>query len=214
MSKIKFINPLFDTNYFKELFLTKINPVLETDLGDVINNMIVINLYNRVQGVHETQSTSNFEWTPQYSFMNETVYTAVSHVNEVGKIMPGPGNKSIQILSIDLMDTAHKEKYYDICINRNFMYLWFSVHKGPHELPTHVDGNSPIRYVQCIFKNSVHNDWWYNGNNLILNEGDAFIFDPKFPHNIITKKTCESIFLIADCPEYTIDEFLSNSFTN
>jgi hypothetical protein len=70
----------------------------------------------------------------------------------------------------------------------------------------HVDKDSPIRYVQCISKETTHTDWCYNGNNLSLKEGDAFLFDPKFTHSIITEQD-ESVFLIADCVEYTVDEF-------
>ena len=84
--------------------------------------------------------------------------------------------------------------------------MWYSIHKGPHKLPMHVDKDSPIRYVQCISKETAHTDWRYNGNDLSLKEGDAFLFDPKFTHSIITEQN-ESVFLIADCVEYTVDEF-------
>ena len=68
----------------------------------------------------------------------------------------------------------------------------------------HVDKNSPLRYVQCISKNHKHSEFTYDNNKIIINEGDAFIFDPKYTHSVITGEGCDTIFLIGNCIENTI----------
>jgi len=212
MSRVKFVNPLFDNNYFKELFLSNINPLLEKDLSNLVNDWIIVNIYNPLQYAHETQSTALLSWKQDYYCADQPVYTALIDVDENSNILANStsptGVKTSTVHNFDLTDIADKEKYYDTCVNRKFMYLWYSVHKGPNELVKHIDEKSPIRYVQCIYKNGVHNDWWYDGEDLVLNEGDAFVFDPKFAHSIYTKEKCDSVFLIADCLQNTIDEFV------
>ena len=207
MADAKFIEPLFDTQYFKQLFFSKINQHVQTELSSVINDWIMINLYNPTQEYHETQTGSEFGWTNDYHCMDKQVFTSVLHMAQDGTILFEDGYKNIPVHIFDHDSIADNSYYYDQCKNKKFKYLWYSIHKGPHELPMHVDKDSPIRYVQVIHKNSNHTDWTYNGKELRLKEGDAFLFDPKFTHSIITKRSCESIFLIADCIEETIDKF-------
>jgi len=211
MEKIKFIKPLFDTKYFNNLFLNKINFLLEKDINKIVNDWIMITLYNPIQGVDETQSTAIISWKQEHYCASQPVYSAILSVEENGHIIPNStkpiGFKNASIHQFDLIDVANKEQYYDTCFNNKFMYLWYSIHKGPHELPMHIDKKSGLRYVQCIYKNGKHNDWWYDGDYLVLNEGDAFVFDPKAKHSVVTETDCESVFLIADCPEWSIDEF-------
>lgn len=213
MNKIKFVKPLFDNNYFKDLFLSKINPLLENELSNLVNDWIITNIYNPLQYAHETQSTAILSWKQEYYCASQPVYTALISVDEncnilSNSISPSEVDNSI-VHNFDLLDIADKEKFYNTCVNYKFMYLWYSIHKGPNKLVKHIDKNSAIRYVQCIYKNGIHNDWWYDGDNLKLNEGDAFVFDPKFAHSIYTNEKCDSVFLIADCPQQTIDEFVN-----
>lgn len=206
MSNIKFIKPLFDPAYFKNLFDTQINPALHKNFSSVIHDFIMIDLH-RPETMQETQSTSRLKWTPGDKFLNETSYITTFHTDTNNKVLTKNGYKNVPVCSVGLTDIAHKNEYYDICKKYKFNYLWFSIHKGPHETPLHIDEDSPIRYVQCISKNHKRSDWSYDNNKLKLNEDDAFLFDPKYKHEIITEKGCDSIFLIAQCVENTVDEF-------
>lgn len=212
MRNVKFVEPLFDNNYFRDLYLANINPLLENELTNFVNDWIIVNIYNPLQYAHETQSTAILSWKQELYCANQLVYTALICVDEDGNILPNStspsGVKTSTVHNFDLLDIADKKNFYNICVNYKFMYLWYSIHKGPSELVKHIDKNSAIRYVQCIYKNGIHNDWWYDGEYLKLNEGDAFIFDPKYAHSIYTDKGCDSVFLIADCPQHTIDEFI------
>ena len=205
MNNIKFIDPLFDTRYFKKLYKKQINQNLYSDLGHVINDWIIINLYNPINSVIETQTTFNNEWKMENWCMQQPVGSTTIYMDKTGNVIYDDLYNNVTIHSFDL-DIANNKKYINTCTKYNFKYLWYSIHKGPHKLPMHVDKDSPIRYVQCISKETTHTDWCYNGNNLSLKEGDAFLFDPKFTHSIITEQD-ESVFLIADCVEYTVDEF-------
>lgn len=205
MNNIKFINPLFDTRYFKKLYKKQIDQNLYANLGHVINDWIIINLYNPVNAVIETQTTSKNVWKMENHCMQQPVGTTKVYMDKTGNIIYDDLYNSVTIHSFDL-DIANSKKYVNICTKYNFKYLWYSIHKGPHALPMHIDKDSPIRYVQCISKESAHTDWRYNGKDLSLKEGDAFLFDPKFTHSIITEQD-ESVFLIADCVEHTVDEF-------
>jgi hypothetical protein len=207
MSNIKFIDPLFNTRYFKKLFNEQINPLLHnSDYVSTVHSWWMIDLL-RPPMMAETQSTSILKWTPGDKFLNETLYTSTFHTDINHKVLVGNGHKSVPVCSVGLTSIADKDEYYNVCKNYNFNYLWFSIHIGPHETPMHIDEDSPIRYVQCISKNHKQSDWSHDNNKLILNEGDAFLFDPKFKHEIVTEKGCESIFLIAQCIEHTVDEF-------
>lgn len=221
MEKIKFIEPLFDTHYFKSVFLKDIDYHLENDLSEVINQWLIITFYNPGNEYDETQTGTNFVWTHNRNCMGKEVFDSEFHILEDGTtefedgtpiqvgIKDGTVNpyKHVELHLIENEDIVDKSYYYDICVKRNFKYLWYSIHKGPHEIPLHIDRRSPLRYVQCIYKNGKHNDWFYEDKNLVLNEGDAFVFDPKSIHGIATESGCESVFLIADCPEWLIDEF-------
>jgi hypothetical protein len=206
MSNLKFVTHLFNTLYFKNLFYTHINPVLHNDFNNLINHWIMIN-FHRPLTMPETQSSSRLIWTPSDKFLNEISYTSTFHIDIDNKVLAENGHKSVPVCSVDLTSIANKDEYYNICEDYKFNYLWFSIHIGPHETPMHIDEDSPIRYVQCISKNHKQSDWNYDNNKLILNENDAFVFDPKYKHEIITEKGCESIFLIAQCIENTVDEF-------
>ncbi len=207
MEKIKFIEPLFDTAYFKRLFFTDIYGYVQSELSSVINDWIMLNIYNPAKVYDATQTGSDFIWTNKYTCMGKDVESTVLHMAEDGTILLEDGYKNIPVHIFNNDDVADKSYYYDICTKRNFKYLWYSIHKGPHELPMHVDKDSPIRYVQVIHKNTNHSDWCYDGNELKLKEGDAFLFDPKYTHSIITDDHLESVFLIADCPEESVAEF-------
>jgi hypothetical protein len=206
MNTIKFVDPLFDTRYFKKLYKKQINPILHNDFNNSIHHWIMID-FHRPPTPPETQSTSRLKWTPSNKFLNEISYTTTFHTSIDNKVLAENGHKSVPICSVGLTSIADKDQYYNTCKNYKFNYLWLSIHIGPHETPMHIDEGSPIRYVQVIHKNSDHTDWTYNGKELRLKEGDAFVFDPKYTHEIITEKECKSIFLIAQCVEYTVDEF-------
>ncbi len=205
MNNIKFIDPLFNTRYFKKLYKKQIDQNLYANLGHIINDWIIINLYNPHNGVIETQTTSTNKWKMENHYLQIPVGTTTVYMDKNGNIIYDDLYNSVTVHSFDL-DIANNKKYVNTCTKYNFKYLWYSIHKGPHTLPMHVDKDSPIRYVQCISKESSHTDWCYDGNHLNLKEGDAFLFDPKFTHSIITEQD-ESVFLIADCVEYTVDEF-------
>lgn len=208
MSNIKFIKPLFDPAYFKNLFDTQINPALHKNFSSVIHDFIMITLYSSVEN-HIDKKDTTYEniWTPSHKFLNKTSYTTMLHTGPDGTVLTENGYKTVPIYSVRLESIADKSKYYDACKARNFTYLWYSIHKGPHETPMHVDKSSPLKYIQCISKNHKYSEFTYDNNKLTINEGDAFIFDPKYTHSVATEEGCDTIFLIANCIENTIDEF-------
>ena len=208
MYNIKFIKPLFDPIYFKHVFDTQINHELHKVFSSVIHDFIMITIYSdENQNIKEKNTTAEYIWTPSYKFLGKTAYTTTLHTGADGTVLAENGYKTVPLHSVSHESIADKKKYYSTCKTRNFMYLWYSIHKGPHETPMHVDKNSPLRYVQCISKNHKHSEFTYDNNKLIINEGDAFIFDPKYTHSVITGEGCDTIFLIGNCIENTIDEF-------
>ena len=119
MINIKFIDPLFNTEYFKKLYKKQINQNLYSDLSHVINDWIIINLYNPVNTVIETQTTSSNEWKMEYSCMQQPVGSTTLYMNKTGSITQNNTDNSVNIHSFDL-DIANNKKYINTCTKYNF----------------------------------------------------------------------------------------------
>tara|TARA_B110000503_G_scaffold84908_1_gene129211 strand:+ start:1002 stop:1643 length:642 start_codon:yes stop_codon:yes gene_type:complete len=211
MNNIKFINPLFDTEYFKNLFLSEIYNNIKNEFGDVINEWFMITLHTQVEHTQaqDWESTAKLEWTVSPNLTEKVGGECVGYISNTGEFTSTPSEtkKSIKMYNFNFLDLADRDKLLPVCNRHSFYYVWFSVHIGPQEVPVHVDKKSGLRYIQCIYKTGNHTDWTYQGETLDLSSNDAFVFDPKFKHSIVTPKDCVSIFLIADCPQYTIEEW-------
>ena len=99
MAEVKFIEPLFDTQYFKQLFFSKINQNVQIELSPVINDWIMINLYNPTREYHETQTGSDFNWTHDYHCMDKQVQSSVLHMAQDGTVLFEDGYKNIFMAS-------------------------------------------------------------------------------------------------------------------
>ena len=120
MAEVKFIEPLFDTQYFKQLFFSKINQNVQIELSPVINDWIMINLYNPTREYHETQTGSDFNWTHDYHCMDKQVQSSVLHMAQDGTVLFEDGYKNIPVHIFNHDSIADNSYYYDQCTNRKF----------------------------------------------------------------------------------------------
>ena len=109
MNTIKFVDPLFDTRYFKKLYKKQIDQNLYSDLEHVINDWIIINLYNPINNVIDTQTTSNNEWKMENWCMQQPVGSTTLYMDKTGNIIYDDLYNNVTIHSFDL-DIANNKK--------------------------------------------------------------------------------------------------------